>query len=272
MGSMNGTLRTVLSAVAALFILQTHAQANGAPKGCKPPINRQLRHDYVDREQRNILRMDGRADVYFAATKDEDINYLVTRTLTQKVDALQCAIETDTITSHNTKVTYLSGLEKLLRNFGTAFRARRISGSSLPALIDIYESAIRQERDGESIEELVEKSSYEDGNILLSSGVFEDKNDQRAARYVLIRKYVNAHPDRIFHTLNDYPDIPFRDSLILVGAYKSPRLLYDFAAADNKLGYAIRAIDDTLVRTVSRMAKSGGSGQLYFPFLDNILK
>src|SRR5207248_2856012 len=35
--------------------------------------------------------------------------------------------------------------------------------------------------------------------------------------------------------------------------------------------YAIRAVDDPFIRTVSRMAKSP-SGQLYFPFLDNILK
>ncbi|HVG11806.1 MAG TPA: hypothetical protein VM843_02330, partial [Flavisolibacter sp.] len=76
---------------------------------------------------------------------------------------------------------------------------------------------------------------------------------------------------RIFETLNDNPDLPFRDSLILIAAYKYPTRLYDYAAANNKLGYAIRKIDDPMIKAVSKMATSGGSGQLYFPFLDNIL-
>jgi hypothetical protein len=65
--------------------------------------------------------------------------------------------------------------------------------------------------------------------------------------------------------------LPFRDSLIKIAGYRHPRQLYDYAAADNKLGYAIRRIDDPFIRTVSRMARSS-SGQLYFPFLDNLLK
>jgi hypothetical protein len=71
--------------------------------------------------------------------------------------------------------------------------------------------------------------------------------------------------------LKDNPDVPFRDSLIKVAAYKFPRVLYDYAAANNRLGWAIRQIDDPLVKTVSKMAQSRG-GQLYFAFLDNILK
>jgi hypothetical protein len=66
--------------------------------------------------------------------------------------------------------------------------------------------------------------------------------------------------------------VPFRDSLIIVAGHKYPRILYDYAAANNRLGIAIRNIDDTLVKTISKMATAGGSGQIYFPFLDNILK
>jgi hypothetical protein len=48
--------------------------------------------------------------------------------------------------------------------------------------------------------------------------------------------------------------------------------LYDYAAANNKLGYAIRQHPDPLVQAISKIATSGGSGQLYFPFLDNIMQ
>ena len=47
--------------------------------------------------------------------------------------------------------------------------------------------------------------------------------------------------------------------------------LYDYAAGSNRLASRIRSHKDELVKTVSRMANSR-SGQLYFPFLDNILK
>ena len=41
--------------------------------------------------------------------------------------------------------------------------------------------------------------------------------------------------------------------------------------ANNRLGAAIRRIDDPLVTAVSRMATSN-SGRWYFPFLDDIMK
>ena len=72
--------------------------------------------------------------------------------------------------------------------------------------------------------------------------------------------------------LKDNVEVPFRDSLIHAAGHKYPRLLYDYAAANNRLGYAIRRINDPLVQTVSKMATSGGSGQIYFAFLDNLLK
>jgi hypothetical protein len=92
------------------------------------------------------------------------------------------------------------------------------------------------------------------------------------AQNILLLKYCILHPDKVFLTLKDNPDVPFRDSLIKLAGYRNPRYLYDFAAANNRLGYAIRKIDDPFIQTVSKMATSGGSGQLYFPFLDNLIK
>jgi hypothetical protein len=47
--------------------------------------------------------------------------------------------------------------------------------------------------------------------------------------------------------------------------------LYDYASARDQLGIAIRSVNDPLVKTISKMATSDGSGQMYFPFLDNII-
>jgi hypothetical protein len=248
----------------------THAQKAGP--GCKPPQNRLLFHDYVDREQRNALRADGKADdVFYAGTNDE-VNFQVTQALTRRVDNLQCAIEKDTLARDQKKIAYLRGMERILRNFSAAFRGRRISAGYLPAIFDGYEAAMALDVRGESLVPLVQRSGYEVGAYLLASEAFDANSGRAEAKNIVLSKYLILHPEKIFATLKENPNLPGRDSLIRIAAYKYPRQLYDYAAASNALAYAIRKIDDPLIIAVSKMATSGGSGQFYFPFLDNLLR
>lgn len=197
---------------------------------------------------------------------------MVTQALIKRIDALQCIIERDTIMSSQRKVGYLSGTEKLLKNFTAAFRTGKINASNLPKMIEMYETVMQKDKSGLSMESIVLKNNYDIANAVLNTGAFNANPAYNTSRQILIRKYTTAHPERIFAILKDNTDVPFRDSLILIAAYKYPTLLYDYAAANNKLGYAIRKIDDPLVKVVTKMATSDGSGQLYFPFLDNIIK
>ncbi|MBD0350094.1 MAG: hypothetical protein ICV53_09360 [Flavisolibacter sp.] len=272
MRPMISALRLFLFSIYTLLTLTLFAQKNEECKGVKPPINRLLNHENIDREQRNALRADGKADAFFYAGNNEDINFLVTQALTQKIDFLQCWIERDSAIMHRKKVAYLAGLEKMLKQFTANFRSRRINASSFPTVLEAYEAAINRDKSGESIERIISRSSYEVADMLVNSGAFTENAGYKDARNIVIRKYLHQHPEQTFYTLKQNPDVPFRDSLILLASYKYPHRLYDYAAANNKLGYAIRNINDPLIKTVVRMATSGGSGQLYFPFLDNILK
>ncbi|MBD0277073.1 MAG: hypothetical protein ICV81_03790 [Flavisolibacter sp.] len=272
MRPMISALRLFLFSIYTLLALTLFAQKNEECKGVKPPINRLLNHENIDREQRNALRADGKADAFFYAGNNEDINFLVTQALTQKIDFLQCWIERDSAIMHRKKVAYLAGLEKMLKQFTANFRSRRINASSFPTVLEAYEAAINRDKSGESIERIISRSSYEVADMLVNSGAFIENAGYKDARNIVIRKYLHQHPEQTFYTLKQNPDVPFRDSLILLASYKYPHRLYDYAAANNKLGYAIRNINDPLIKTVVRMATSGGSGQLYFPFLDNILK
>ncbi|MDQ3847245.1 MAG: hypothetical protein M3342_25000, partial [Bacteroidota bacterium] len=272
MRPMISALRLFLFSIYTLLALTLFAQKNEECKGVKPPINRLLNHENIDREQRNALRADGKADAFFYAGNNEDINFLVTQALTQKIDFLQCWIERDSAIMHRKKVAYLAGLEKMLKQFTANFRSRRINASSFPTVLEAYEAAINRDKSGESIERIISRSSYEVADMLVNSGAFTENAGYKDARNIVIRKYLHQHPEQTFYTLKQNPDVPFRDSLILLASYKYPHRLYDYAAANNKLGYAIRNINDPLIKTVVRMATSGGSGQLYFPFLDNILK
>jgi hypothetical protein len=270
MGRMHLTFRFTL--ILTIFTLTTGLAQKNTGKGCKPPISRQLFHDYIDREQRNTLRSDGKADDVFYISQNEEVNYLITQSIVHKIDAMQCQIEKDTLTSDQKKVTYLRGIERLLRNFIPIFRARKVNASQLPTIIDAYDRAMGLDKIASSIEPVIEKAGYDAGNLVVGSGAFDNNMGFAVARNIVLRKYMALHPEKIFPTLKNNPDFPYRDSLILIAAYKYPSQLYDYAAANNRLATAIRSINDPLVMTVTKMARSKGSGQIYFPFLDNILK
>lgn len=269
---MYSPIRFLFVSFLLLHFLSPMAQPGNNAK-VKIDIKRQLFHDYIDKEQKIALKSDGTADNSFKLFgADEEINFLITQGLTKKVDVLQLKIENDTALVHGRKVGYLKGIENLLKNFSARVRSRRINASYWPQIIDTYEKAMQLDSEGESIEPLIVKNNYDVGNLILLSTAFDKNSGRPGAKNTLLLKYVTLHPEQIFSMLHDNPGVPFRDSLIIIAGYKYPNLLYDYASANNKLGYAIRNIGDTLIRTVSKMATSGGSGQIYFPFLDNILK
>src|SRR5712675_2342923 len=83
-------------------------------KDLKPPKNRELFHDFVDKQQKEILRSDGKADNEFRPSTDEEVNFLLTKAVTNKVDWVQYHIEKDSLLNSQAKIKYLRGLENLL--------------------------------------------------------------------------------------------------------------------------------------------------------------
>jgi len=247
-----------------LFCSVASAQTS-VDKNCKPPITRARWHDDIDKAQKRLQ------DQKINAGENEDLNFFVNSALTKKVDALQCVIDSDTNLREQQKIAYLRGLETLLRNFSNNYRNRQMTAAQFPVTLDAYENAVKMNINGESILPIVQKHHYEIGGLLVGNLAFERNSGIKEGKWFLVYKKIEQHPEKAFEILKENTDVPNRDSLIKVAAYKNPRQLYDYAAADNKLGYAIRSINDPFIQEVSKMAKST-SGQLYFPFLHNILK
>ena len=263
MRRMNFLTRLLLVPFALLSVTDGTAQTS-VDKGCKAPIGRQRWHDDIDKAQRRLIEQKVNAG------ENDDLNFFITAALTKRVDALQCTIDSNTDLRDQQKIAYLRGLEAVLGNYANAYRARQMTAAQFPVSLDAYEAAIALNQKGESILPVIQKFHYEVGKLVVNNIAFERANGLREAQVHLVVKNIEMHPDRAFAILKDHADMPFRDSLIKVAARRNPRQAYDFAAADNNLGRAIRSIDDRYVQTISRMAKSP-SGQLYFPFLHNIL-
>lgn len=260
---MSYQFRLCLPGILTLFFFAATAQS-GTDAGCKVPISRKLWHDNLDKAQAAALKAG------LAKGDNQDVVHFVNNALVHQIDALQCKIDKDSM-GEQRKIGYLRGIERMLRSVMTEYKARRFSPATLPVLLDAFDAAVQLDKKMLSIESVVDNQEYEVSKMLVASEAFAGNTGLANVKNKLLLKFADLYPDKVFVNLKDNMNVPFRDSLIKVAGYKYPRQLYDYAAADNKLGYAIRAIDDPFIRTVSRMAKST-SGQLYFPFLNNILK
>jgi hypothetical protein len=242
-------------------------------KGCKPPKSRELFHDYIDAQQKNILKSDGTADELFNPSSNQEINFLLTRTARQRIDDLQCIIERDSTLKDQVKVKYLRGIDYLLKFFVTNTGARRVSPYILPDIVNAYEKCMQYDKRGLSIRSIISNLSYESSFSVIRGDnmTFEKNPGYKASQEEVVLKYCQLYPDKTFSTLSQNPDVSFADSLIRTVAKRYPKQLYDYAQASNKLGNIIRNItDDKFIKTVVRMARSK-DGQQYFCFLDNIM-
>ena len=229
--------------------------------------DRMLFHDDIDKEQKLVLSIEAKD-----SSKDNNIKLGINEALIRRVDILQRHIEEDTSLNSNNKKRYLRGLEFMLHGFNTNYAKRDFPPSMAPGLVAAFEKAMTLDRKNESIEPVVAENDYGIGEILIDCFLLPYENAGiRPSQFVLFRKYCALHPTEILSKLQNHLDVPFADSLIIVAGHNDMRMLYNFAAARNPLGARIRESRDTLVHVIGQMAISK-SGQLYLPFLDNLIK
>src|SRR5438309_766256 len=66
-----------------------------------------LWHDKIDREQKRLMKLDGKDDGMISLSRDETVNLQIEYALIKQVDDLQEKIELDSTLSHNSKIKYL---------------------------------------------------------------------------------------------------------------------------------------------------------------------
>ncbi len=234
--------------------------------------DRMLFHDDIDKEQKHLLALDGNADDKFTLSKDENINKQVYDALITRVNEIQKQIELDTTLNTNVKKRYLIGLKYLLMRFMENYSRPEFTLAIAPGLVTGFEKAMQLDKKNESIEPIIAENNYGIGKILNDCFLYPSENaGVKPAKIILFRKYCALHPNEIFSLLRNNLDMPFADSLIMVAGHNDIKQLYNYAASNDALGWRIKNNYDPLVHIVSQMANSK-SGQLFFPFLDNLMK
>jgi len=253
------------------LLLARPVPAQTATPAFKIQQERKLWHDNIDREQKRLLGLDGKQDETIQASKDENVNLQIADVMIRQVDLLQEKIEMDSALNGQMKIKNLRSLETMLRGYNNNFRKKDYPISMTQALFDGFVKAMELDRANMSIEPVIAENSYGIGKILVECFLLPVENaGVKASRIVLIRKYCELHPDEIFTTLSTNTDLPFTDSLIIIGGKKNIRKLYDYASGNTALASRIRNSHDSLISMVGKIASSK-SGQLYLPFLDNLI-
>jgi len=257
--------------ILCLLTTATAGYAQPPEDSIKIPIFRQGFHDRVDRQQDQIDQLDSKKDRFFAASKDEERDFLISRALFQSLDQLQLDIEKDTrITGDQEKKRALVSIEIFLKNYLSNYRKQNFNIFYTPMMVEKFRFGLNMVIDNRPIDSLIQAIPYDVGTSVYYA--LSDYGPSQNAANILTLKYCRLHPELTFFTLNKNPNVPFADSLIRAMGKKYPEQLYTYSQANNALGNKIRGIqDDDFVKSVVKMSRSK-SGQQYFPFLDNIVK
>jgi len=260
-------MKPYILAGSILLLLANVGQGQTSAPPIKIAMQRVLWHENIDKQQIRI---------YASITKtvtDESVALQITDAVGRQVDELQEQLEGDSLLVNMAKIKYLRIVESTLQQYSNRQGKKDFPAASAPALIKGLIEAIQLDKKGESIEPVIGPSDYGVGKMLVDGiAAFSGENPGIApSRIDLIRKYCGLHPDEILVELRKTPNVPFADSLLTIAAHRDIRKFYDYAQARGTLANRIASHSDTLVRMISRMANSR-NGQLYFPFLDNLIR
>ena len=129
--------RTVLIGWISVFSVFSLSAQTASVTSYQVDKGRLLWHDKVDKQQKLLLKLDGKDDnqLYFSA--DETVNLQLEYALVKMVDEVQERIELDSLLTHSGKVKYLLGLEDMLKLFITHHRKKRSKAATHSILDDV---------------------------------------------------------------------------------------------------------------------------------------
>lgn len=231
------------------------------------PTMRMVHHEYILRAEKDIYALDGKRDNLFEFSKDQSLNEQVSFLLKSFVYQQRFQIESDSSISENAKYIWLRSVLELLQGYIGAYQAKNVQGFHLQELLESYEWAKSLQLSNQSVLPVIKKSTWEVSAIVMANLAFKQNSGMSLAKYELLLKDVQRHPENTMRIIRDQLDNPYADSIITAYAYKNPETIYNYAASTDALGQKIRGLKDPLVINISKLATMP-TGRWFFPFLD----
>lgn len=258
----------ILLIITCLFVGQTLLAQTSVP--IKVAMERELFHSNIDKQQKKINQLNNQGKI----SADTTVGLQIMDALTRGIDDLQMQIEMDSTLKSMEKVKYLRSVEVLLQGYVTYLNRRDFPASVGPALVRAFIQCMELDKQQKSFAPFIEGCDYGIAKVLvdcLKEYMYANPG-MGSARTILMRKYLALHPEQIMPELAKNPGAyPNADSLIKAALSYDIRKVYDYAQARNALSERIRNHPDSAVQLIAKIAASK-SGQLYFPFLDNLMR
>jgi hypothetical protein len=235
----------------------------------KVPMEREIWHSNIDKQQKKVNQLNNQGKI----SADTTVSLHIMDALLRGIDDLQMQIETDSTLKNNDKIKYLRSVEVLLQGYMSTLNKRDFPSSLAPVLVKAFTKCIELDKQQKSFAPVIEANEYGVARVLgdcLKEYMYSNPG-MATSRAILMRKYLTLHPEQIMPELAKNPYLNNADSLIKVALSYDIRKVYDYAQAKNALSDRIRNHSDSSVQLVARIATSK-SGQLYFPFLDNLMR
>src|SRR6202051_237964 len=106
------------------LLLTRPIAAQTANPAFKIQQERKLWHDNIDKEQKRLLALDGKADEIIQASKDDNVNLQIADVMIRQGDLIQEKIEMDSSLSAQMKIKNLRSLEAMIRGYNNNFRKK----------------------------------------------------------------------------------------------------------------------------------------------------
>lgn len=239
--------------------------------GYTVPITRQLVHDNVDKQQRNLLQSDLHSDTVFIIENKPEAGMIATDAITRGVDYIQYEIETNPKIEQRIKVGYLIGLADMLEYMRLGWKKKEVNPTHFAQIISLYKKLIEVNSSKQSLLPYISHFPYDVAYTATLPRIFEENESYGQIKDLLLIKYARQFPNKTFQLLTKNTSSPHADSLIKAVGRQYPGQLYSYAQANDRLSYKIKNIkDDNFVKTVVALSEMK-SGQAYFPFLDNLV-
>src|SRR6476659_410860 len=128
-----------------------------------PPIPqvRMLHHENILSSLNSLAKLQ--------VTKSDTLNKSIMRSVRATVNNMRASVELNNNLDNNGKFKWLRGINEMLTNFISGYRAGAIKGMLLPSLVKAYDDAMRIDLAGHSIEGVIADHEPEIGNILVDN-------------------------------------------------------------------------------------------------------
>lgn len=230
------------------------------------PINRQLSHDKIDRQQELADKHDRNDNGKITLIGDEKGGVIVTEALIKRVDQLQIILENLPL-DHWQKIKYFTYLEEDVKQINREFsEAKKIDAIYYKNLIHHFEEIFKLQEEKQNIVPYI----HDNFDRSLYGSMYMFKDDKPAISEVY-NNMVKLYPKEMLKKINEFSDQEAASTLMGTIAPENPNLILTYANSTSFERGAVRRCTDPLVKTIVNIADHAKTPLRAITFLDEIV-